>query len=475
MRHRLLIVEDEPNYRAVLRMMLTGLDVELLEAGDGAEALSLLERADVDLIVTDLNMPNKGGMELLRELRAKGDHTPVVVVTAYTSIEGAVEAMRAGAIDYLQKPFDEERLRLTMGRALRMTELLAENRRLRDAVESRYRFEEIVGESEGLVAALRTVGKVAASEGSVLIRGESGTGKELVARAIHFNSRRAGGPFIAVNSAALPDTLLEAELFGAEAGAFTGAAKRRKGRVELARGGTLFLDEIGDMPAALQVKLLRLLQERTFTPLGAEAEQKADVRFVFATHKDLAAEVKAGRFREDLFYRVNVLSVTLPPLRERGDDVLALAERFARQTAEQMGRRAPALGDAARQSLLRYPFPGNVRELANVIERAVILCDSDVLTPHDLELPAAAPSRSAGQSAAQSAGQTAEAAATTPELFRLPEHGVSLDELEASLVRQALERTGGNKSRAARLLGLTRATLRYRLEKLGESSGEGDA
>ncbi|OGQ17069.1 MAG: hypothetical protein A2138_05860, partial [Deltaproteobacteria bacterium RBG_16_71_12] len=417
--------------------------------------------------VTDLNMPQLGGLELLRELRARGDHTPVVVVTAYSSIEGAVEAMRAGAIDYLQKPFDEERLRLTMGRALRMTELLAENRRLRDAIEARYRFEEIVGESEGLVAALGTVGKVAASEGSVLIRGESGTGKELVARAIHFNSRRAGGPFVAVNSAALPDTLLEAELFGAEAGAFTGAAKRRRGRVELARGGTLFLDEIGDMPAALQVKLLRLLQERTFTPLGAEAEQKADVRFVFATHKDLAAEVKAGRFREDLFYRVNVLSVTLPPLRERGRDVIALAERFAQQTAAQMGRRAPALGDAARQSLLRYPFPGNVRELANVIERAVILCDGDVLTPHDLDLPAVAPQRGPGA--------PGESAASTPELFRLPEHGVSLDELEASLVRQALDRTGGNKSRAARLLGLTRATLRYRLEKLGDGGSEGDA
>ena len=468
MTHRLLIVEDEPNYRAVLRMMLGNLDVELFEAADGQAALELLERQDVDLIVSDLNMPRVGGIELLRALRARDDHTPVVVVTAYSSVEGAVEAMRAGAIDYLQKPFDEERLRLTMGRALRMTELLAENRRLRDAVEERYRFEEIAGESEGLVAALTTVGKVAASESSVLIRGESGTGKELVARALHFNSRRAAGPFVAVNSAALPDTLLEAELFGAEAGAFTGAAKRRRGRVELARGGTLFLDEIGDMPLVLQTKLLRVLQERAFTPLGGEVEQKADVRFVFATHKDLGAEVKAGRFREDLFYRVNVLSVTLPPLRERGHDVVLLAERFARHAAAQMGRRAPVIGDAARHVLLRYPFPGNVRELANVIERAVILCESDTLTPHDLDLPATAPAPQ------RTASGVAHDAGGTPELFRLPEHGVSLDELEASLVRQALERTGGNKSRAARLLGLTRATLRYRLEKLGDGGGDHD-
>ena len=466
MTHRLLLVEDEANYRAVLRMMLAGLDVELYDAADGREALEWLERNDVELIVTDLNMPHLGGLELLRELRARGDATPVVVVTAYSSIDSAVEAMRAGAIDYLQKPFDEERLRLTMGRALRMTELLAENRRLRDAVEARYRFEEIVGTSDGLMQALQTVGKVAASEGSVLIRGESGTGKELVARAIHFNSRRAGGPFIAVNCAALPDTLLEAELFGAEAGAFTGATKRRRGRVELARGGTLFLDEIGDMPLLLQAKLLRLVQERTFTPLGAEQEHKADVRFVFATHKDLAAEVKAGRFREDLLYRVNVLSVTLPPLRDRGDDVLVLAEAFTRKTAAQMGRPVPQLSAGARHMLLRYPFPGNVRELANVVERAVILCEGDELLPADLDLPATA-------SSSTRPGDTAPAAAASgAELFRLPERGVSLDELEASLVRQALERTGGNKSGAARLLGLTRATLRYRLEKLGHAADD---
>jgi two-component system, NtrC family, response regulator AtoC len=450
MTRRVLLVEDEANYRAVLSMMLSGLDLELLEAEDGVAALAILERADVDLVVTDVNMPRMGGIDLLKKLVADGHPAPVVVVTAYSSVDSAVEAMREGAIDYLSKPFDEARLLLTMRRALRHAEVLAENRRLKDAVRARYDFSAVVGRSEALLASLARAGKAAQSDVGVLLRGESGTGKELVARAIHFNSKRASGPFVALNCAAVPEGLLEAELFGAEQGAYTGATKRRRGKVELARGGTLFLDEIGDMPLVLQAKLLRLLQERTFTPLGAEQEQKADVRFVFATHRDLEREVAAGRFREDLLYRVAVLPVVLPPLRDRGDDVMLLADAFAAKVAEGMGRRRPRFAPSAERALRAHGFPGNVRELWNVVERAVILTDDDVLEAPDLGLTPTAAARPAA------AGK-----------WVLPDEGLSLEDVEKDLVRQALEKAGGNKSQAARLLGLTRATLRYRIEKMG--------
>jgi two-component system NtrC family response regulator len=296
---------------------------------------------------------------------------------------------------------------------------------------------------------------VAASESTVLLVGESGTGKELFARAIHHNSKRKAGPFVAINCAAIPEGLIEAELFGAEAGAYTGAAKKRRGRVDLARGGTLFLDEIGDMPLALQAKLLRLVQERTYAPLGSDREMSADVRFVFATHRDLAVEVSAGRFREDLRFRVSVLPVPLPPLRERGDDVLLLAESMCARVCGEMGKRPLTFSAAAKGALKAYRWPGNVRELGNVIERAVILADGDQLEPSDLDLPSA----EVREESARNVRPTAQ--------FTLPPEGVSLEQVERDLVLQALERTKGNKSQAARLLGLTRATLRYRVEKLG--------
>jgi transcriptional regulator with GAF, ATPase, and Fis domain len=309
---------------------------------------------------------------------------------------------------------------------------------------------------------------VARSEATVLVEGESGTGKELVARAVHYNSPRSGGPFVAVNSAALPETLLEAELFGAEAGAYTGAVKKRKGKVELARGGTLFLDEIGDMPLSLQVKLLRLLQEKTFAPLGAEAEQKADVRFVLATNRNLKDLVAKGQFREDLYYRVSGIPVRLPPLRKRGQDVLLLAEAFARRTCEQMGRPPVTLSVSAKAALLRHPFPGNVRELANVVERAVLLTVDSTINASDLGLSTDAPLQP------EAGAPTPAAGAAQGGAFLLPEGGVNLEEVERDFVRQALERAQGNKSRAAKLLGLTRATLRYRVEKLGLDAGSGD-
>jgi len=465
MTHRILLAEDEANYRKVLGLMLADLDVELLEAGDGVEALDTLAREEVDLVITDVNMPRMDGLQLLKELNASYPKLPVVVITAYGSVDSAVMAMQGGAIDYLQKPFDEARLRLTLKRVLHVTDLLAENRRLRDAVEKRFDFSQIIGESEAMVAALRIAGQVATTEATVLVEGDSGTGKELVARAIHFNSKRASGPFLAVNCASLPDTLLEAELFGAEPGAYTGAVRKRRGRVELAQRGTLFLDEIGDMPMLLQAKILRLIQEKTYTTLGGEKEARADVRFLLATHRDLKALVAEGRFREDLYYRVSGLPVRLPPLRERGDDVQLLAEFFAKQSARAIGRSVPRLEPSAQAALRSYAFPGNVRELANVLERAVLLCEGDVIDAAALALDL-----EGAPGAANGGGVTASASSAPgadPDGFVLPEKGISLEEVERDLVRQALERAGGNKSRAAKLLGLSRATLRYRIEKFG--------
>jgi two-component system, NtrC family, response regulator AtoC len=461
MTYRVLIADDEANYRKLFAMMVVDLDVTVLEVGDGEEALAALDRDEVDLVVTDLNMPKMDGMALLKDLVGRPSAPPVVVVTAYGSIDSAVEAMRLGAIDYLQKPFDAERLHLTLARAFRVTDLIAENRRLRAAVEGTYDFSQIVGESPAIVAALKTAGKVAATDSTVLIRGESGTGKELVARAIHFNSRRKSGPLVAVNCAALPETLLEAELFGAEAGAYTGAVKRRRGRVEQAKGGTLFLDEIGDMPLPIQAKLLRLLQERTFVPLGGEAELTADVRFLLATNRNLEALMAAKSFREDLFYRVAVVPVTLPPLRDRGNDVLMLAEVFVHKFCAATGRKPMALTAAARTVLRAYPFPGNVRELANTLERAVILSEGDALNAADLQLGVVA-------SGEPEASRPAGAA----QRVELPKAGLVLEDVERELILQALSRAEGNKSRAAKLLGLSRATLRYRVEKLGIDVGK---
>jgi DNA-binding NtrC family response regulator len=468
---RILVAEDERNYRDVLDMMLAGEGHTLVFAEDGQAGWEQFEADPPDLVITDLNMPRLSGLELLGRIQASGRPVPVVVVTAYGSVQSAVEAMRLGAIDFLEKPFDEQRLKLTLDKGLRVAALTAENHRLREQLLERWDFSDILGQSPVLVDALKTAGKVARSDATVLVRGESGTGKELVARAIHYNSPRKGGPFIAVNCAAIPESLLEAELFGAKAGAYTGATKARRGRVEQAQRGTLFLDEIGDMPLALQSKLLRLVQEKTYAPLGAEADVAADVRFVFATHRDLHKAAQEGSFREDLYYRVSVVPIELPPLRARGHDVLLLAEQFAARSAQAMSRPTPTITAAAREALLAHPFVGNVRELANVIERAVILAEDDVLDVEDLALAPSIPRPPSLKGMKTPAG-VVEAAVVGDDdddgpVVVLPDKGVILEEVERSLVEQALERTGGNKSQAARLLGLTRATLRYRIEKHG--------
>jgi len=434
-------------------MLLSDLGVEIVTANGGEEALAKARADRPDVVITDLAMPGMDGMALLKVIREEFHDVPVVVATAFGSIESAVNAMRAGAFDYVTKPVEEETLLLTAKKALQFAGVLAENRALRRELESRYDMRQILGESPEMMRALKMTGDVAKTETTVLILGESGTGKELVARAVHFNSPRARGPFIPVNCAAIPETLLESELFGHEKGAFTGADRRREGRVESSNGGTLFLDEIGDMPHSLQAKILRLLQEREFQRVGGREPIKADVRFLCATNRDLAKAVKEGKFREDLFYRIHVFPITLPPLRERGGDVLLLAKAFLKKYSREMGKPVMNIARDAQTLLTQYRWPGNIRELENVIERAIILCESDTLTSDTLP------------------GEIRDDRPPGPERadgtrkFVLPNDGISLDDLERDLVVQALERTRFNQTRAARLLGLTRATLRYRIEK----------
>ena len=447
-----LIVEDEARYRRLMSMLLSDLPLEVAQAASGEEALEQLALRPAQLVVTDLRMPGMGGMGLLERVRERYPGLPVVVVTAFGSIESAVQAMRAGAYDYLTKPFEEETLRATVLRGLEAGRLRAAYGNLRRELRSRYELGRIVGASAPLQEALRLAEQVAPTRTTVLITGESGTGKELLARAIHHHSRRSDGPFVALNCAAIPPTLLESELFGHERGAFTGATSRRQGRFEQASGGTLFLDELGELEPPLQVKLLRVLQERRFERVGGNEELRADARILCATNVELAEAVAEGRFRRDLYYRVSVFPIELPPLRERGDDVLLLAVRFVRRFASDMGRRIESLSAEVQRLLREHAWEGNVRELQNVIERAVILCHGPQLRPR--HMPAYL--RSGRSTPAPGAGR-----------FVLPPGGISLEEVEQDLVAQALEAAAGNKTQAARLLGLTRATLRYRLTKHG--------
>ena len=349
MKARILIVDDEPRFCEVYSMLLSDLGVEIVTANGGEEALAKARADRPDVVITDLAMPGMDGMALLKVIREEFHDVPVVVATAFGSIESAVNAMRAGAFDYVTKPVEEETLLLTAKKALQFAGVLAENRALRRELESRYDMRQILGESPEMMRALKMTGDVAKTETTVLILGESGTGKELVARAVHFNSPRARGPFIPVNCAAIPETLLESELFGHEKGAFTGADRRREGRVESSNGGTLFLDEIGDMPHSLQAKILRLLQEREFQRVGGREPIKADVRFLCATNRDLTKAVKEGKFREDLFYRIHVFPITLPPLRERGGDVLLLAKAFLKKYSREMGKPVMNIARATRR------------------------------------------------------------------------------------------------------------------------------
>jgi DNA-binding NtrC family response regulator len=446
-RPRILIVDDEPKYLRILELLLQDQDYELTLTSDGANALTALARRALDVVLTDLQMPEVDGLAVLSRAREVDPDLPVIVVTAFGTISSAVEAMRLGAFDYVQKPFDDAALKLQVARAVDTRRLRLENRTLRSALGAVRGFDQILGSSPALAAALDLARRAASTDTTVLLCGESGTGKELFAHAIHAASPRAAAPFVKVNCAAIPAPLLEAELFGVEKGAYTGAEHTRAGTFERADGGTLFLDEIGELELGLQPKLLRALEERVIARVGGGTPRQIDVRFVAATNRDLEAAANEGRFRTDLYHRLAVFPIALPPLREGLTDFPLLVGAFIRRCNEAMGRQVEDVSAEAMTWLRAQPWPGNVRQLANCVERAMILCDGA-----RLELRHFA-------SAAHAPAQGVEAA------FALPPGGVSLDEVERALLQQALARSGGNKVQAAKLLGLTRNTLRYRLEK----------
>ena len=444
----ILVVDDEDKIRKVLRIILTLHGHTVEEARDGEEALEKIKQEYFDLAIVDIKMPKIDGLTLLKEINKMQHPIPVVFITAYASIESAVEAMKMGAADYLAKPFDEEKIILTVERALGLSKLMREKLELQEELRRRTLPKDIVCESPAMKKAMELAEKVAPLEKTtVLITGESGVGKEVIARYIHSISPRSRGRFIAINCAAIPQNLIESELFGYEKGAFTGATSRKKGVFEAADGGTLFLDEVGELPAEAQAKLLRVLQEKKIQRIGGVKEIPVDVRIIAATNKNLQELVEKGLFREDLFYRLNVFPIHIPPLRERKEDIPALVRLFVERITEKKVE-GNVLTAGALKLLEEYSWPGNVRELANAVERALILSGGT--------LPLTAEHFSFLKSE-----KTYE-----KKCFELPPEGISLEELEKELIRQALERTKGNKSAAARLLGLTRTKLRTRLKLL---------
>ncbi|MDO9556238.1 MAG: sigma-54 dependent transcriptional regulator [Coriobacteriia bacterium] len=448
MNKRVLIADDEKNMRWVLGQSLQAEGYEVVEARDGKEVLSAIAEQVPDLMVLDHKMPAPDGMEVLRRIRAKGQSFPIIMLTAHGNVQTAVEAMKAGASEYLTKPFDLEELKLSIEKALRMSALAAEVSRLREELDKDYDVEGIVAQDPGMLGVLETVHKVAPTAATTIIYGESGTGKELVARALHMLSPRAAKPFVSVSAGALPETLLESELFGYEKGAFTGATAAKPGRFEMANGGTLFLDEVGDITPAVQVKLLRVLQERRFERLGGTRSIEVDVRVVAATNQDLQQLIADGAFREDLFYRLNVVPITLPPLRQRVSDIPLLVAHFL----EKFEASRKTITSEAMELMVDYKWPGNIRELENTIERITILAHSDVIGVEDLPAEVRIGIR------------TREVGA---RCFVLPEGGVDLEEVELDLVKQALDRAGGTAPKAAKLLGLTAKTLQARMERFG--------
>jgi len=445
-RSRIFVVDDDAVSRDLLQRILGAEGHEVVAMADGREVLERLEgTAAPDLVVSDIRMGEVGGLELTDALRARAPDTPVILVTAFGNIDGAVDAIRRGAFDYISKPYDVDAIKVVVARALRQRSLVLENRALRRDVREKYRLENVVGRSEAMLHVYKTAARVAATDATVLILGESGTGKELVARAIHQASPRSGGPFVAVDCGAIAEGVLESELFGHARGAFTGAQAARRGLFEEASGGTLFLDEIGDVGPNLQSRLLRALQEGTIRRVGTNEPVAVDVRAVAATNRDLTQAVKEGRFREDLYFRLNVVSIHIPPLRERREDIPLLAEHFAHKHGRPDGARA--ISDGARDLLVAHQWPGNVRELENVVARALALNPAGVILPEDL------PEALRGG-----------AATATPAGLALSDRP-TLADLEKRYAALVLGEVGGNKTRAAEILGIDRKTL-YRL--LGE-------
>ncbi len=456
MSRRILIVEDEDKLRRVLQLHLESAEYTVNGASNLQQALPLA--ASADLVITDLRLPGQDGLDLIRGMHTRGIQAAVIVMTAHGSVDVAVQAMKLGASDFLQKPFSLDHLTTVVEKALSIQRLRTENQELREQLDQRYQFDNIVGRSAAMREIFSTVARVAPTRATVLLAGESGVGKDMIARAIHQHSPRRNHSFVKINCTAIPENLMESELFGYEKGAFTGASTSKPGKFEQADHGTAFLDEIGDVPGNIQVKLLRILQERQFERLGSNVTREVDVRIVAATNVDLRAALEEGRFREDLYYRLNVVPINIPPLRDRREDIPFLAMFFVKKLSKDLGVSPKEISPSAIDRLLGHSWPGNVRELENTIERSLVLASGDKLEAADIRLEAPR------NSSLHNSDQTT---ALLPE-------GETLEHWEQMMIREALRRANGNKSRAARMLGLTRNAFRYRLSQMGMDHGDED-
>ncbi|GAB4405752.1 MAG: sigma-54 dependent transcriptional regulator [Thermodesulfovibrionales bacterium] len=453
-----LVVDDEPLQREILKTILSGEGYETYVASSGEEALKVIKTFSPDVILTDLRMEGMDGIELLDKVRSVRYEPAIIIMTAFGTVASAVEAMKRGAFDYLTKPLDKDVVLLTVKRAMERVELLRKNQELQQALYDRFRVEGIIGHSRVMEDVINVIKKVSGSPVTVLILGESGTGKELIARAIHYSSPRSTKPFTAINCAAIPESLLESELFGYEPGAFTGATSRKIGLFEATNGGTIFLDEVGDLPSITQSKILRVLQEREIRRLGGREAIKVDVRIIAATNKDIEKEMRAGRFREDLYYRLKVITIALPPLRERKEDIIELVGHFIKRYNTEFGKRIKGMSDPAMKAIMEYHWPGNIRQLESVIERAVLMCESDTITLKDIESELRLPQQR--------------------DIFDLniPDSGINFEELEKELLKKAMIKANNVAAKAARLLGMSYKTFWYRWEKFGRegSSPKGE-
>ena len=448
-----LVVDDDSAHRTMLKTLIGGWGYAVSEADDGSTAVEKIKEAAFDLVLMDVRMVKVSGLEALETIKAVNPAIPVIIMTAYSSVETAVKALKQGAHDYLTKPLDFDKLRLTIERAMEHTRLKEENRLLRETLGQQFDSQNIIGKSPAMLRLLETVSQVAPSEATVLISGESGTGKELIAGAIHFNSLRKDGPFVKINCAAITETLLESELFGHEKGAFTGADRRKEGRFRQAHGGTLLLDEVSEMSLMMQVKLLRALQEREFNRVGGEATIQVDVRVIAATNKDLMEQIDDGAFREDLYYRLNVVELQVPPLSHRKEDIPLLAQHFLATFVAKNRKEIKGFTPQAMDNLIRYDWPGNVRELMNAVERGVVLARTDYLDVTDFAFMRS--------SMLQTDRDSADSAALSVK------GDAPLEEIEKAAILSTLQAAGGNKSEAARRLGITRKTLHKKLKAYG--------
>lgn len=446
---KILVADDEPSHRQMIEAVLTAEGYEVTQAEDGQAAISAVEEKFYDLVIMDVRMPNVDGLQALQNIKQISPGIPVIIMTAYASVGSAVEALKSSAYDYLIKPLDIDELKILVAKALRFHQLEQENIYLKERLNDRFDFSNIIGRSPSMTRLFEAVALVAPSDATVLIVGESGTGKELIANAIHQNSPRKDQPFIKVNCAALPETLLESELFGHEKGAFTGAMARKQGRFQLAHNSSILLDEVAEMAPTTQAKILRVLQERQFEPVGSTQTIKVDTRVIVATNKNLEKEIQEGRFREDLYYRLNVVTVDVPPLRQRREDIPLLADFFLKQYAEKNRRPIDGFTPRATDLLMRHDWPGNVRELENIIERAVIMARGEMITPMEFPIDL----------------QNLDEDLKESRIDLTP--GRSLKEVEKAMILRTLEEVEGNRTHAARILGISRRTLQLKLKEYG--------